>query len=121
MTTMRFAYEALYAEIPTFTCKPGCTDCCGPVPFGQWEDDKIGERRREVTDCLTCPYSAADDCSIYPDRPFMCRLFGAADDPRLTCPHGCGPAVKLTAEHARDLTRRYQRLMKIDQARRAGL
>jgi hypothetical protein len=27
----------LYAQIPTFQCIPGCTDCCGPVPSSREE------------------------------------------------------------------------------------
>ena len=95
--------------IPTFDCVPGCTDCCGPVPFSRWEWDQVKDKRVAV--CIDCPYSAADNCAIYEDRPMMCRLFGAVDDPRLTCPHGAGPAVKLTAEQGSAIASAYAKLV----------
>jgi hypothetical protein len=38
-----------------------------------------------------CPaLSALNICSIYADRPLVCRLYGA--DAALPCAHGCAPA-----------------------------
>jgi len=97
----------LYASIPTFTCIPGCTDCCGPVPFSKTEWARVPVKKTAT--CLDCPY-AEHGCTIYDQRPFMCRLFGAVDDPMLRCPHGCRPFKPLTQAQGNALTEEYIRL-----------
>lgn len=102
----------LYAQIPTFECEPGCTDCCGPVPASDTELTRaplladIVERLERG--CLDCPYSLGGNCSVYADRPFICRLFGTApEDERLRCPKGRAPTRPLTAAQAAALTNQY--------------
>lgn len=104
-------------SIPSFDCKAGCHDCCGPVPFTKKERDAAISRRplvhfEEFGDrwmpsaallSFTCPFLEVDGCAIYSDRPMICRVFGASDDPKLTCPHGCGPKKPLTASDAERL------------------
>ena len=101
--------QALYRQIPGFKCKPGCTDCCGPVPFSKSEWGKVKDKRCATS--LDCPYSLAGKCDIYEDRPFICRLYGATSDPGMQCPHGCKPSSPLTAGKAKELTDKYVRLM----------
>lgn len=113
----RRALQRLYAQIPTFECVPGCTDCCGPVPVAAAE----GERAPKLVgfleslkpgDCLDCPYSAGGNCEVYEDRPFICRLYGTApEEPRLRCPHGRKPDKPLSAARAAALTMEYQKIM----------
>ena len=103
--------KALYQQIPKFKCKPGCTDCCGPIPFAKSEWDNIKDKR--CASSLTCPYAVAGQCEIYEDRPFICRLYGATSDPDLRCSHGCAPAIPLTKAKAAELMGRYVRLMRI--------
>ena len=104
------AHQQLYDKIPSFKCKPGCTDCCGPVPFSKWEWDRVSDKRHATPEhikILTCPYAVNGRCEIYEQRPLICRLFGAVDAPLMTCPHGCGPVGKLTDEQAREMMRIY--------------
>lgn len=109
MTAIR-QIEKLYENIPAFECIPGCTDCCGPVPFARSEWDRIEDKKKPTG--LSCPYAVkGQGCSIYKDRPFMCRLFGATSDPQLTCPHGRRPAHPLSPQVAALLTGRYINLM----------
>lgn len=82
-------------KIPAFTCKKGCHDCCGPVPFSEEELARVDER--ELTS-LTCPYLSKNGCDIYEERPIMCRLFGAVED--LPCPHGCRPIGLMSSQQA---------------------
>lgn len=103
--------QKLYAKIPTFECEPGCNDCCGPVPFSVWEWSKVIEKKKSP-DGLQCPYSTSTGCSIYENRPLMCRIFGTVDDERLECPRGRAPAQKLSAEEGADIVRAYIRLTK---------
>ena len=104
--------------VPKFECKPGCHDCCGIVPFSasemaaaqkirpleQWEAFQKGSWvPRAALEGFRCPFISGGGCAIYEVRPMVCRLFGAVDDKLLTCPHGCGPAKKLTAAQGRAL------------------
>lgn len=38
---------------------------------------------------LSCPHLGKNGCSVYDDRPLICRLFGTT--PKLLCPHGKRP------------------------------
>lgn len=96
----------IYAQIPKFECMPGCTKCCGLVPFSKSEWDAI-EDKRQCGDDLSCPYIRNGYCDIYEHRPFMCRLFGSVNYWLLKCPHGLGPDTPLTEEQARELTKKY--------------
>ena len=123
MTTR--ALRLLYRDIPTFTCRARCTDCCGPVP---WSADEIarvevppnavwvninGVQALARNDGSTeCPFVQDGRCSVYDRRPFMCRLFGAvAREPRLLCPHGCRPDKPLTASRGKILASEYRGTM----------
>ena len=97
-----------YSAIPSFTCKPGCTDCCGPVPFAKVEWDAVIDRRQGMS--INCPYSEGGNCAIYSQRPLICRLFGASDEPRLQCPHGCKPDKPLTVAETRAIMAEYMKL-----------
>jgi hypothetical protein len=110
----------LYDRIPAFRCKPGCGDCCGVVPWSENEWAKVADRAPPGTTTIkaddaiiptrpgssVCPFFSSG-CTVYNDRPFMCRLFGAVRDPRLRCPHGCGPTHPLSAAKALKMTRQY--------------
>lgn len=108
------ALAAIYAKIPKFICKPGCTDCCGPVPFSKTEWSVIKDKRTAT--CLDCPYSAGGSCAIYENRPFLCRIFGASEEPRLRCPHGCKPVFPLSIEETKKLTAEYIQILRNDDA-----
>lgn len=104
--------QALYAAIPAFDCKPGCSDCCGPVPMAkpEWQAVKMAKRAAGA-DCLSCVYLVDGKCSVYADRPYMCRLFGATVEAKLACPHGCGPDKPLNAKQTAILTKRYMAIV----------
>ena len=50
-------------------------------------------KRRIKSKNLDCVFldKEAKRCKVYAVRPMICRLFGAVDHPKLTCPHGCRP------------------------------
>lgn len=50
-----------------------------------------------------CPFLANRRCSIYVDRPLVCRLFGHPQLGSLRCSHGCTSTRTLTAKQGADL------------------
>lgn len=109
------ALDAIYARIPKVEgCRTGCNDCCGPVPVTKAEAAKIsspmllqdspfGKLLPSKGDCLTCAFSSPLGCTIYANRPLVCRLFGAVDHPRMTCPHGAKAKHLLTEAQSQEL------------------
>ena len=95
----------IYKQIPKFECIEGCHDCCGPTIFSKTEWDAI-EDKRMATD-ITCPYASDKGCDIYNQRPLICRMFGAVDDPRLKCPHGCRPKKLMKKKKAHEIINQY--------------
>lgn len=93
-----------YERIPAFTCIPGCTDCCGPVPFATAELAQIEPKPFAGT---SCQYTGETGCTVYDHRPLLCRLFGSVDTPKLLCPHGKGPERRLTAWQGGTIMRHY--------------
>jgi len=99
-------HEALYKQIPSFECKDGCTDCCGPVPFTKWEWNKVSDKRN--AEGINCPY-AKSGCKIYEQRPLICRLYGTVK--KMQCPHGCRPIVLLSEIQEQMIVKEYFELM----------
>ena len=96
----------IYKAIPTSTCPSNCGECCGMVYPSLAEITNIKTwlklHHREYTDFnqtegLDCPYLKTDkSCSIYPVRPYLCRIMGVSSDWRLDCPkHQCISKAKL--------------------------
>ncbi len=97
-----------YERIPSFTCKTGCTDCCGPVPFTDTEWALLTpEEQNRPFNGLTCKFVSAEGCTIYDRRPLMCRIFGTVED--LQCPHGCRPDTLLTKMQGQTIVRHYRK------------
>lgn len=103
--------EAIWARIPDAGCKGLCSDSCGPIGMSDAERDRIA-RRHGVTirhaetkpGTLNCPALDGGRCSVYADRPAVCRSWGAVE--ALPCPHGCQPAAgRLTDAEAADVMR----------------
>jgi uncharacterized protein len=84
-------------QIPEFACIPGCHDCCGPVLASTDElarlPQKTGDQRSAAMERWDCAHLGPQGCTVYDERPLVCRLFGAT--PRLPCPHGRRPAQML--------------------------
>lgn len=87
----------LRRNIPTFACEPGCHDCCGPVTASSEEISRLpvkseAEHAEGLAD-WRCPYLGEHGCTVYAERPLICRVFGTT--PRLACPRGRKPEVLL--------------------------
>lgn len=101
--------KTIYQQIPPMMCKEGCSDCCGPVPFTDEEWEKVKDRpKRKEDGSLKCQFLIDNKCSIYEDRPYLCRIFGTTKGvQKLECPHGCRPLFPIPAERSEDLTWKY--------------
>lgn len=84
----------IYAEVPDAQCKGLCHESCGPIAMSDHEERIIIAKHGTIpsadTHSLQCNKLDNRRCSIYADRPLICRLYGATR--RLKCLHGCGPA-----------------------------
>lgn len=109
--------DDLYAMIPSMACIPGCTDCCRlfGIPSRTQEEGrriraylKAQGRHLLTAQGTTCPYLSSDGCTIYPVRPFTCRLFGASLN--ALCPHGARPVEMLHEDVEAELHHRYRLL-----------
>lgn len=91
-----------YAKPHTVACKKGCALCCYQrVVISQTEADAIGEaigrrakilplshRVKPVNDYgkdTPCTFLVNNECSIYDQRPFLCRSYINLDDDALLC------------------------------------
>jgi len=83
----------LRKQIPSFACKEGCHDCCGPVTASSIEVARLpvksdAEHEQALAE-LNCPYLGENGCEVYEERPLICRLFGTTKN--LPCPNNCAP------------------------------
>ena len=94
MSSERTVHRQVYRQIPTMTCRSGCTDCCGPAPVSPWEAERLGIPGEVLTPVkpgtMICGFFRDGGCSVYEQRPFICRFFGTSTLQR--CPHGFHPA-----------------------------
>jgi hypothetical protein len=104
--------ECIYAQIPASTCPPHCGKCCGILypslaelrNIKNWcESRHVEYKDPTMTVGLDCPYlTEQKECSIYPVRPFLCRILGVSSD--LPCPLGkCNTHKELNQPQSRAL------------------
>ena len=120
--------DELLSGLPTFRCKEGCFDCCGPVIISRLEylrcikasGRTTEDVRRQMQNNLkqkiyTCPLLDAETkkCTVYEVRPAICRLFGVVKG-ELLCPHGYAPdpSALLSDEQSREILRKVEELGK---------
>lgn len=89
--------DHLRRQIPSFACVPGCHDCCGPVTASSLEMARLPVKseaeHQAALAALSCPHLGAQGCTVYKERPLICRLFGTT--PSLPCPNGRGPKTMI--------------------------
>jgi Fe-S-cluster containining protein len=104
----RDSIQALYDKLPAFQCKGLCQQYCGVVPFSKSEAAKVGKAEAFLTD-LHCEYlSPFNTCTVYENRPMVCRLFGMVDDSLMKCQH-CAPV--LTKQEGQAIIQEYHQLI----------
>ncbi len=93
------AVEKIYAQLPVIQCRGLCSESCGPIVFSKAEADRMARKSIKppaFDETGTCTALRADRCSIYKNRPYVCRLWGVIKS--MACPHGCRPAEYVTKE-----------------------
>lgn len=118
---MSDSLERIYRAVPAVDCRGLCADACGPIEMSTAERARIADRGVRIPpagEALTaiaegadasCPALADDRCTVYEDRPLVCRLWGAVQS--MPCPHGCAvtPGLLMDAG-ARALIDRAERI-----------
>lgn len=120
---LRVLNEA-YAELPQIECKGLCVTTCTLIPLEAIElinieratgrvpaTTPVGDYQMLMPVSSTddrCPYLLMDRCSIYEQRPTICRLYGVARG--LQCPHGCQPTQLYSEDAAQTLLRRIRKI-----------
>ncbi|GAA3965759.1 YkgJ family cysteine cluster protein [Allohahella marinimesophila] len=105
MSTNREIIARLRERIPSFECVPGCHDCCGPVTTSSEEMSRLpvktdAEHEAALTE-LDCVHLGPEGCTVYAERPLICRLFGTT--PRMLCPNGRGPEEMIDSKTERQI------------------
>lgn len=99
--------QKIYDELPDIDCKGHCHTSCGPIAYGPSEErnieDEHGQKGLPSPEFeLTCNQLDSDKrCSIYNERPLLCRLYGLTK--KLRCDYGCKPDEWLSERKARKL------------------
>ena len=98
------------SRIPTFACKPGCHDCCGPVTTSTEEMARLPVKSEQehaaALEQLSCPHLGEQGCQVYAERPLICRLFGTT--PKLACPNGCRPETMVDPQVEQQIYRFFE-------------
>ena len=94
--------EDLWAKVPDIRCKGLCTQSCGPIDCSPHERQRVKVRHGFTIPTIEdasmdiaggrvkmCRALKDGRCSIYEDRPLICRIWGVVES--LKCPHGCVP------------------------------
>ncbi|HPT84397.1 MAG TPA: hypothetical protein PK778_00160 [Bacillota bacterium] len=96
--------KALYARIPSSTCKAGCDKCCrNIIQFSPSEEAMMGGYSFDGK----CGHLSGGRCAVYENRPLVCRIYGTSE--LLVC-EGCKPERLLSEEETLELLREYNKI-----------
>lgn len=94
--------------IPEFECIPGCTQCCGQVPWSKFEWECLSDSDRDRYDQFSFKCSFCDGgCTIHNDRPIVCRVVGVSEG--APCPRGVISKQMIDKEALIAITKEYQK------------
>ena len=85
----------IYKRLPDIKCEQGCTDCCSPVYMLPSEAKKMGLERTYTKwdEHYDCEFKTPTGCSIWENRPFLCRFFGCSGSGIFSCPKVKGDLI----------------------------
>src|SRR5689334_4273070 len=112
--------KRIWTKVPEVHCTGACYQACTNVPVLPAEAEYIEQKYKVQLPMLPthlgwilktlgpasepCRFLANHRCSIYEDRPLVCRTFGHNINP-LMCPHGCTVARELPVSMFQGLVR----------------
>jgi len=100
MINNRDIIARLRENIPTFECVKGCHDCCGPVTTSSEEMSRLPVKTDAEHDTalgeFNCVHLGPNGCTVYDERPLICRLFGTT--PSMPCPNERRPDEMVDAK-----------------------
>lgn len=104
---LQLAHEELYEQIPSlpFKCIEGCKDCCGFVVCSDYE--RSLQPDVEESKAVYCAFWD-NSCTIYENRPMMCRLFGT--NKGMKCQH-FDYTPEMSEQQMVNLIKQYGKLM----------
>lgn len=103
--------EDVYAAIPSVECQGLCSEGCGVIPLFPVEERNMLEKCGKLpapTSGMTCSALRENRCTVYENRPFVCRIWGAVE--RMRCPFGCKVERILTEAEVKQLMDSLSRL-----------
>lgn len=75
--------------LPDVECQQECTECCSPVYMLPSEARAIGlpdgRLHTKWNDKYECEFMTETGCSVYKNRPFICKFFGVSDHGMFSC------------------------------------
>jgi len=88
--------DAVYATVPPTDCTGACAAKeCTVTHFAPAEAARLPVApplRTVLNQSDPCPFlTPGGRCSVFELRPMICRLYAAAEEGYLVCPHGCRP------------------------------
>jgi hypothetical protein len=102
----------IYRALPELECKGLCQESCGPIAMSKAELEHITAKYGSAPmwdDTFTCKALVGGKCSIYEDRPLICRLWGTVGG--MPCKWGCVPkGGRISDKKAHKLLRRMESL-----------
>lgn len=102
--------EEIYAKLPPTRCSDTCYKCCtNIVQFSRSEEEAMGGYEWNGK----CSHLVDGKCSIYENRPFVCRIFGASV--LFEC-EGCTCDEPLGEEETKELVHEYISMKKREEA-----
>jgi hypothetical protein len=97
--------QDIYAAIPQLDCQGKCQRSCGVIPLFPVEVELLKDKGIPAPRCstteVTCSALKEGKCSIYENRPFICRLWGNV--PKMPCLWGCKPNRYLAPQEEKKL------------------
>lgn len=103
---MIFDENDIYLKIPNSKCKNGCFRCCtNMIQYTQKELKAMGGYDYDGI----CSHLSDGKCSIYENRPFVCRIYGTSEI--LKC-DDCVPERFLSETETLELVHQYTLLLK---------
>lgn len=122
-------FRELYEEVPSIDCKGGCHNACCFIVCTIHEKERVEKltgKKFETVDLMEQPKTRIGSdgrplarfvcsaltedgrCSVYDDRPLICRLYGVSEG--MPCFRGCKPDRALSHDETLDLIQRAEKL-----------